>query len=512
MTLSAPRTATAGQSSGSGSDRASDHEGRLIAEALRFHEAAGSPLGEDPRAETAARDATGDLEHKIIVHARNRETSRAMDEALQHLRSAMRIVFGLGTGEAFVAGIATALTSLTAPPGTPINFHWALLGLLGVETAVLLLWIVYALASWGKTTSPSLGGLVFAVGRWLARLLHRDAVQLAMVRAVAAVNARGPIAHWSFGTITHGLWFAFLVGALAMSLLLLSVKQVSFVWQTTILSEQSYLPTTEALAALPRLVGFSTPTADDIRASRWTGQGTPPRRVSRAWAELLVASLILYGLVPRLLLFALCWFKRSRAIRNFRLDLDLPEYQQLRERIMPSVRGKRIVDGDEEPVGDEGPGLDAPAVIEFDGPVALVGLEIEIPADGWPPASVDVDWRDLGSVDSRDDRERAVGALKSSPPGLVLVAVSLLTSPDRGMGGFLEKLRRAGAAPIALLLTDGGRLAGRFRSGDAAQRIDDWRRLCTGAGIPPNRAIEFELLDPSASDQARLAGLLGADH
>ncbi len=421
----------------------------------------------------------------------------------------MRIVFGLGAAIASVAGIATAHTALSAPPGTPVNFHWALLGLLGVETVVLVLWIAFALASGGQSKSPSLGGFVFAVGRWLARLLHRDAVQVAMVRAVAAVNARGPIARWSFGTITHGLWLAFLAGALAMSLLSLSVKQVSFVWQTTILSEQSYLPATEALAALPRLVGFSTPTADDIRASRWTGHGAPPRRVSRAWAELLVASLILYGLVPRLLLFALCWFKRSRAIRSFRLDLDLPEYQRLRERLMPPVRGKRIVDGDDEPVGDAGPGLDAPPVIEFDGPVALVGLEIEIPVDGWPPASVDVDWRDLGSVDNRDDRQRAVGALESSPPGLVLVAVSLLTSPDRGMGGFLDKLRRAGAAPIALLLTDGKRLAGRLRAGDAAQRIEDWRRLCTDSGIPPNRAIEFELLDPSASDHARLAGLLG---
>ncbi len=500
MTLSAPRE-----------NSASDHEGRLIAEALRYHDAGATAPGEDSHAEAAAREAAGDLEHKIIVHARNRQAASAMDEALRHLRSAMRIVFGLGVGIAFIAGITTAHTALSAPSGTPVNFHWALLGLLGVETAVLVLWIVFALASRGQTTSPSLGGLVFAVGRWLARLLHRDAVQLAMVRAVAAVNARGPIARWSFGAITHGLWFAFLTGALAMSLLSLSVKQVSFVWQTTILSEQSYLPATEALAVLPRLVGFATPTADDIRASRWTGQEKQSRQVSRAWAELLVACLILYGLAPRLILFVLCWFKRSSAMRRFRLDLDLPEYQRLREKLMPPVHDKRIVEGDEEPARDAGPGLDAPSVIEFDGPVALVGLEIEPPADGWPPASADVDWRDLGSVDNRDDRERALGALRSSPPGLVLVAVSLLTSPDRGMGGFLEKLRIAGAAPIALLLSDGKRLARRFRDQDAAQRIDDWRRLCTGAGIPPNRAIEFELDDPSAADHERLAGLLGAD-
>jgi hypothetical protein len=294
-----------------------------------------------------------------------------------------------------------------------------------------------------------------------------------------------------------------------MTLLSLSVKQVSFVWQTTILSEQSYLPATEALAALPRLVGFATPTADDIRASRWAGQGKPPIRVSRVWAELLVACLILYGIVPRLLLFALCWFRRSAAIRGFRLDLELPEYQCLRDRLMPPVRDTRVLDEDEESIDAQQFEPEAPVAIDFSGPVAVVGLEIETPAEGWPPASAGVDWRDLGSVDTREDRERVVGALQSSPPGLVLVAVSLLTSPDRGMGGFLARLCRAGTAPVALLLTDRKRLAGRYRGRDAAQRLEDWRRLCSEAGIPPNRTIEFELLDPSVSDRGRLASLLG---
>ncbi len=79
------------------------------------------------------------------------------------------------------------------------------------------------------------------------------------------------------------------------------------------------------------------------------------------------------------------------------------------------------------------------------------------------------------------------------------------------VGGFLAKLRQVAAVPMALLLTDSERLAERFARPDATQRVEDWRRLCATAGIPPNWAIEFELRHPSPSDHARLAGLLGAD-
>ena len=48
-----------------------------------------------------------------------------------------------------------------------------------------------------------------------------------------------------------------------------------------------------------------------------------------------------------------------------------------------------------------------------------------------------------------------------------------------------------------------------FREVDFDQRIADWRRLCGDAGIPSNRAIEFELSKPGPADRDRLAILLG---
>jgi hypothetical protein len=489
-------------------DRVSGYESRLITEVLRYHEANAGPL-DDPRADTVARNADGDLEHRIIVRAQYSVLAPPLTEALHHVQTAIRIAFALGAAIAFVAGLATAHTALTVSAGTPVNFHWALLSCLGVETLALILWIIFASVGGKVPASPSLGGLVSAMGRRIAGWIHRGAAWASSARAVSAVITRGAIFRWRLGVITHGIWLAFLVGTLAMTILTLSVKQVSFAWETTILSEESYLPITEALAALPRLSGFPTPSENEIQASRWIGQSAPPVTVSRAWAGLLLGSLTLYGLVPRLFLLALCLFKQSHAARTFRLDLDLPEYQRLRERLMPSAGDKRVVDGGGGPIRDQEITVEPIATIEFDGPVALLGLEIELPATGWPPDLAQVDWRNLGLVDSRDDRERILQILDSSPPGLLLVAVSLLIAPDRGMGAFLVGLRQATDAPVVLLLTDGSQLCDRLGEEDARQRVQDWHRLGATAGIPANRVMEFDLTHPGERDHHRLAELLG---
>ena len=87
----------------------------------------------------------------------------------------------------------------------------------------------------------------------------------------------------------------------AMVLLVLSAKQVVFGWETTILSEETYLPLTQALGVLPQLAGFPTPSAAEVMESRWAGQGPLPGEAARSWAGLLIGSVLFYGLVPRAL-------------------------------------------------------------------------------------------------------------------------------------------------------------------------------------------------------------------
>ncbi|MEM7224522.1 MAG: DUF2868 domain-containing protein [Pseudomonadota bacterium] len=487
--------------------RPADFEGRLLAEAIRAREEAGAgPLG-DPAADDAALRAEGGLEEKLVSRARAHRLADEAREAIGRFRLAMRLACGFGAGLAVLAGFATAQGVLSAPAGQAVPFHWALIGLLGVETLTLLIWI--ALSLWGGAAlrAPSLGGLILAATRRLAGWLERGKSQGAVLQGLLAVQARGALARWTLGAITHGLWSAFLLGALAMTLLVLSARQVVFGWETTILSESVYLPVTQALAMLPKLVGFATPSAEQIAASRWDGAGDLPLAAAGAWSGLLVGCLLLYGLLPRATLFALSLALRARAARDFRLNLAEPTYVRLGETLMPRVQRAAARSAGH---GDGAPSQVPPAPLPgaaLDGPVALLGLELSATGDAWPPGLAGIGTRDLGLVDSRQERAQALDALGAAAPSLVLVAVSLLTTPDRGIATTLAQVQESSGAPMVLLLTEGAALAARGAEPARAQRHQDWHRLAAELGLPVNWMIEAELGDRGLAE--RLTALAG---
>jgi len=483
-------------------------EGRLLAEAIRFCEGVEESTLQDEAAPAQARATEGGLEEKIVCRARAHRLAPEISAALGRFRLTLRIACALAAALAFSAGLATAHTAMTAPEGQPVAFYWALLALLGVETLTLVLWIALSFIGGRALQVPSLGGVTLLATHRLAGWFDRGAAETVLLQGAAAVFSRGAIARWTLGAITHGLWGAFLLGALAMTLLILSARQVAFGWETTILSEASYLPLTQALAALPRLIGFSTPDLAEIAASRWDGQGSLNIEAAGAWAGLLIASLLFYGLAPRALLFAFSLIARRRALRGFRLDLMRPEYVRLSETLMPRSRHEASADVGSPalPVGAL-PAAPLPATA-FVGPIALLGLEIGDGKTSWPPNLPGLDCKDLGLVDSRKDREQVMPALRSVAPSLVLVAVSLLTTPDRGIAAVLEQVRQESDAPMVLLLTERASLERRYAESARAQRYQDWRRLAGELRIPDNWAIEVDLVQPPAGGSPELAALL----
>ena len=494
-------------------------EQRLLAEAVRLHEDAQGFAVNDPQADAMAQNADGDLEHRIIVRARALTIAPALTTSLQQLRNAFGIIVAIGLILAAIVGATAAQVAFGSQlEGPIINFFWVLGSLLGVPTIALLVWLILAFLTPRAGAVGSLGNLTFLLGRRISQWLHKGPMQMAAVQAVGSVYTRTSIGRWTLSAISHGLWLAFMVGCLVLVLLILSTRQYTFTWETTILSERSYIALTRVIASVPEMLGFTIPDAEQITASHWTDKSERPAEAREAWSGLLVGSIVAYGLLPRLLLLGFCLLARRRADTQFRLDTELPGYARLQTRLMPASRTIGVVDPDHygktrkfgKPVHAQ---YGTPSV-EKVGPAAIMGLEIEQPASAWPPAIRGVDWFDLGFVDNRDDRRRALEQVQSatSPLRSIAIVCSVATTPDRGTRGFISRVQASSSAPVVILLTDGQRLRDRGHRDEVEQRFADWRELAISAEVSENCIVDIDLDHLTDASRARLAVLMGAEN
>ncbi len=488
-------------------------EQRLITEAVRLYEdAQGSPIT-DPHADAAARAAAGDLEHRLVARACSLTIAPDLRKALQYLYSAFRLTFIIGLIMVILAGATTAKVTLGSPADGPvINFFWVLGSLLGLQTVMLLAWVILIFTKPGAVPTGSLGNAVFLLGRRVAQWLHKGPLHVPALQAVGSVYARSPIGRWTLSAISHSLWLGFLSGCLVLVIWILSIKQYTFAWETTILSDRSYVTLTRAIASAPEALGFNTPDDQQIAASHWTGQGKPPAESREAWSGLLIGSIVAYGILPRAVLLLLCLSACWRARRQFRLDTTLPGYARLQTRLLPASQAIGVVDPYQ---GIYEPGNAAPAAGPVPGvatgPTAIMGFEIEPPGSAWPPPLVGVEWLDLGFVDSRDDRRRALEqvCLAPTPPRLIIIVCSVTATPDRGTRSFLNEIRQSSSAPLLILLTEGQRLREREPLPEVEQRFADWRQLAASAAITAEQVIDADLEHLTETSRTRLAALLG---
>lgn len=485
---------------------------RLLAEAVRVHEdALGAPLNE-PQADQQAQAAGGDLERRIVVRAQALSVAPALRAALAHLRGGTQATFAAALAGALLAGAGSARLVLGSYGDGPVNFFLALASLLGLHTLMLLVWLVVVLFQPGSGAVGVLGGLVLRLGRRVTSWLHRRPVELAAWRATGEVLASPPLGRWTLSTISHSLWLAYLLGCLAAVLLLLGTRQYDFAWETTILSDRSYAAAARMVAAPVEAFGFAVPDPAEIARSRRTGFGQSFAARER-WGGLLVGCLVVYGLLPRglALLASLAGLMIARA--RYRLDTTRPGFARLQGRLVALAQPVGVVDADEPRLAREG-GLAKPAApITGPGAVGIVGLEIEPPGGGWPPAVPGLTWLELGFADDRTARHKVVEQAASADPRprAILVVCSLAATPDRGTGAILSSLAQACPVPVALLMTHGQRLRERSPLAQVEQRISDWQQLAARSGLNADHVLEVDLDHLTAESRRRLAHFLGAD-
>ncbi|XMB49221.1 DUF2868 domain-containing protein [Pseudomonas fluorescens] len=423
-----------------------------LTETVRLREEHAGPL-EDLEANRLARAAGGDLPSRIQQRALHLAERDGLAAALSRWLQGARLALVLLAVVAVISGAGLAFAAL-GNGLAPVNVFWALGSLLGLNLILLVSWAL-GLPFAGEH-SASLGRLWL----WLSEKLARDAKAAQLAPALLLLLQRQKLNRWAVGVLVNSLWLLALLSALVILLTLLATRRYGFVWETTILGADTFVAVTQALGTLPALLGFNVPTVEMIRASGDSALNIESAR--QAWAAWLVGVLLVYGLLPRLILALLCLWRWKRGRAALRLDLNLPGYAQLRERLMPSSERLGVNDVAPEHLHQVSGGV---SELESDGAL-LVAIELD-DQHPWPP-KLPANVKNAGILDSRESRNKLLEQLSRFPPARLAIACDPRRSPDRGSLALIAELARSASDTRVWLL--------QAPPGQAldAERLGDW--------------------------------------
>lgn len=355
-----------------------------------------------------------------------------------------------------ISGFVGLFTLLQA---NVVNFFYVLVCLLGFHTLMLVGWLVFTLVNQGKQ-SPS---IITSFISPKALIRGKDDVTQAAV-AVYDRQLQHTGMRWYLSKFSHQLWLATLTGMLLAIIFLLIVRQYSFSWESTLLSDATLMSLTHWLGWLPSMVGFSVPDAEAITQSRLV-QGAMPLSIARQWAGLLIGSLLMYGIVPRAIAWAFCALMFNR--KQMRLDLKLPYYQKI-----ISFWQRKVVDADDfiervQPV--------APVAKVTPGQKLVALLEYPYDDAAWYLAAAGEQVHNFGILDDRDDMDRLLSYLDNNPVQ-VLLGIHAHALPDRGTMRKLDKIAsHAKQGLIVQLLNEPSAAASTTINNAEKDRYQQWQ-------------------------------------
>lgn len=378
--------------------------------------------------------------------------------------------------------------------GRTINAGSALVAALGMHLVTLVLWLLGTLLPFtgaGLLGRLSLGPLLL---QGLARLpLGQRAHASALARAAGSLLQRTRLAPWAFGLVSHLVWSGAFVLVLVGLLLAFAFKEYRLTWETTILSAQTFADFVRATGWLPGLLGFPVPEL----AVGVAAQG-PLAWPASAAAWWLVGCVAVYGLLPRLLLAALCAVVWQRRKNRLQLDTADPYFAQLLARFA-ALQESRVVDVEQRAAGTPAwiplaPGATGSAL-------AVVGFELP-QAQDWPPAALAKVAQHIERIaGTLDERRSVLDTLARLRPRALLLVCNAAATPDRGTERFVREAC-SHAGQCALWLADPP--AGRGQPPNRAR----WRLWLDAAGLQaiatfaqPADALAWADLQPQSQPQ-----------
>jgi len=252
-------------------------------ELIRLLEQRGYIFPSDPASITEIlRQADGTPEAKLHRRAQLIDRDQTIAQRLAQYQQRLRFARRVACAAWFIIGL---LGTYQLMQQSSLNFMLILVGILGGNSLMLIIWLISLTQKYRAPTSIPL---------WLTGSL-KDPIHQALLEHDAQTAAQPPF-RWIRGRISHQLALCGLAGMFTASLMLLTVRQYQFNWQSTLLSDQHFAQIIRALAWLPARLGFPTPTPDIIAAAR----NHYHSEHAAAWGILLLGSILCYGIAPRL--------------------------------------------------------------------------------------------------------------------------------------------------------------------------------------------------------------------
>lgn len=397
-----------------------------------------------------------------------------------------------------VFAVSNAL-SLHATVHNSINIYWLLLVLLGFNILSMALWLIGGLTGLGGLIGGSISQLP------LSALQALPGSRTPAASAWFSSYYQGALGLWRLSTMSHLFWLIYLLSGLITLVVFFSAQQFDFYWGSTLLSFERFAQLTNWLSKPLIALGFTAPSLELLNAkliSNNVAMSEAAPEIRRHWALFLIAALILYGIVPRLVCWLISRVFLLRHERQFTPDFYRPYYIHLRQTIMPSASTSTIIDPDHSYATNPGNNpvqtiADWAQHTNWPSDCLFIGIELRPPLDQLVTIN----------ILNKPNLIQAKQLLESKQQQPLTLLVDNNNLPDRGVQRQIKVLfaQRKTTDRWLLLLSDTDDTNTQTSKNEAQQRLNDWYHCAQQAGVP---AAQVQLVHAKQFDRPLAASTI----
>lgn len=400
------------------------------------------------------------LEQAIDKRTQLAELRYQIQSTLKHFQHLLKLLMVVMAVLFFIIGAGGVNQLLVNEQGTQINFFWVIILFIVPNLISLSIWLLLYLKthlvnmSW--VANLCLAGLSF-IDRFHHKASYLHSYYPTLFRFFFSHRFSGKIGRSQLSLISHIWWGSYLLGATLSVVVILATHQVDFIWQTTILNEQVFLNLTALLTYLPKLLSIHVPTANDVLNANlgMHNSFSAAQNMRVGWANLLMFSLTVYALLPRVLLSVLFIQRIKFLEKSFKLDLSAPYYVQLKSILHPVAQSSFIKDADSEQADEAQAVVLCQETQLKDLPKQAYPIAVELGTKRYQQALKQVEALSYGpllNVLDKDSQQQAITNIQTQTPQQVLIYVDMQRAPDRGWLSFVKQCRINETSQLYLVL------------------------------------------------------------